>query len=96
MDQVVPYDYRERSGVIHNRKCILHGAIVTPDGVTESYADIHDGENTSHPKAFRVRCLAKRSTCLCFRTPVLLQKGLHVEFGADLESVTICSEVVKD
>lgn len=95
MGECIPFDYRTASGVIHNKKCLLYGLIVTPDGTNNSYADIYDGVNTSEPQVMRVRVVSTTSRAINFGRGVLLQRGLYIDFETNLSSVTVFSKVVK-
>lgn len=96
MPNEVPYVYLGASQVVHRKKCLLHGIIVTPDGTNSSYADIYDGESTSEDQVARVRCVSSTSNPVIFDKPILMQKGLYISFGTNLSSVTVFSEPVKE
>jgi len=96
MPNRLPYVHLTRSTVVHRKKCLLHGVIVTPDGSNNSYADIYDGETTRDDLVARVRCVSTTSNPLIFPTPILMQKGLYISFEASLSSVVVFSEPVEE
>ncbi len=96
MKEAKPYVYVTASQTIHNTPCMLYSLIVNPDGSNASYVEIYDGENTTEPKALKIRIQADHGHVFPINPPLKLKRGLRVEFGANLESVTISSEALKD
>ena len=89
MDKVIGRQYLTASGLVSHKPVYLKGIILTPDGTNSSYVDIYNGENTTAEKIMRLRVQANRSYHLVFNTSFYLNRGLYVDFGANLEAVTV-------
>jgi len=89
MQGSIPPTYLTQSQAVQLIPCTLHSIIVSPNGSNASYADVHDGDNSTEPLRARIRCSADRSTQVTFPTPLQLHRGLFIAFGANLHSVSV-------
>jgi len=87
-------NYLTGSRVVHNKKCVVYKIFVTPDGTNASYADIYNGNNTTEPKVTRLRIRANETKEYNFDGYLELERGLYIDFGANLESVLVLSRAL--
>lgn len=92
MDLKVGRQRLTASGLISHKPGYLVGIILTPDGVNNSYCDIYDGENTTGELIVRLRVQSTRSFYADLKKNLYLRTGLYIDFGANLEAVTVFFE----
>lgn len=91
MEREIGYQYLTASGTVQTKENRLFQVTVTPDGSNASYADVYNGVSTSDPKFTRLRVPATESKTFTFPGGQRLERGLHIDFETNLESVTVRS-----
>lgn len=89
MEERINWTRLTTSGTVSNKACEFYGIIVTPDGTNNSYADIHNGDNSTEPKFGRVRAIATDTRSFMLPKPTVLDRGFHIVFETNLSEVTV-------
>jgi len=90
------YNYFTSSQTIHQNRCYLYGALVTPMEDQRSHIDIYDGTNTTENKAMRIRAQTEESKFIYFDKPILMQRGIYVDMNDKTDSYVIFWEPIED
>lgn len=92
----VEYIYSTASRLIHKNRCHLVGVIATPKDDERAYLEIHDGTNTAEPKILKLGCNTGTSNSVIFPDHILMQRGIYVNLGEDLEHCTVLWHPLED
>jgi len=92
----IAYDYHTASIIIHKNRCHLVGILVNPKLSKRSYVDVHDGENTTQEKVFRLRANTGCANEIVFPDHILMRRGLYVYLHDDAESFTVFWHTLPD
>lgn len=90
------YNYYTSSQIIHQNRCYLYGIIATPKDDEVAYLEVHDGTNSTENKVLKLMCGTGTTNSIILTKPILMQRGIYVSLGEDLEHYTVLWAPIED
>lgn len=78
--------------VICPKRCKLHFAFLTSDGVGAADATLRDGSGTAAPVIAIIRTDTARSQSFAPPSPIECEGGIFADVGSNVESLTVVFE----